>query len=68
MKGTVWRCRDKGSGALVAVKKMKEPPATQQDLDFCLREVKLLQGACLGMGMQEKPFLQHALGLVPLLV
>lgn len=42
--GTVWRCRDKNTGRIVAVKKMKDPtPVDSEEYAFALREVQLLQ-------------------------
>ncbi|GIL72881.1 hypothetical protein Vretifemale_3169 [Volvox reticuliferus] len=41
--GSVWRARDKITGALVAVKKMKDVPATDEEGEIAMREVRVLQ-------------------------
>ncbi|EFJ42972.1 hypothetical protein VOLCADRAFT_32096, partial [Volvox carteri f. nagariensis] len=43
--GSVWRARDKNTGVLVAVKKMKDVPATEEvrEGEIAMREVRVLQ-------------------------
>ncbi|GLI68945.1 hypothetical protein VaNZ11_013470 [Volvox africanus] len=41
--GSVWRARDKVTGVLVAVKKMKDVPSTEEEGEIAMREVRVLQ-------------------------
>eukprot|EP00798_Chlamydomonas_sp_ICE-L_P004832 gene4833-34582_t len=41
--GCVWKARHKESGTVVAIKRMKSASSSSEDLEFAMREVKLLQ-------------------------